>query len=120
MLGRHVREHEAWIDRLRKGKPILSARDGLDLFQFLSSRDAGVGFAEVLGRFRCFGEVYNIVHRTPMTCDEWHNSVAAALGVTANIVHVPQETLIAISLERFGELRENFGHTQVFSSAKLV
>ena len=55
-----------------------------------------------------------------MTWDEWHNSVAEALGVTADIVHVPQETLIAISLERFGELRENFGHTQVFSSAKLV
>jgi len=45
--------------------------------------------------------------------------VAEALGVTANIVHVAQETLIAMSPERFGELSENFGHTQVFSVEKL-
>ena len=54
-----------------------------------------------------------------MTWDQWHRRVAEALGVTPKIVHVAQETLIAISPERFGELRENFGHTQVFSGAKL-
>lgn len=35
------------------------------------------------------------------------------------LVHVPQEALIAISPLRFGQLSENFGHTQVFSGAKL-
>ena len=60
-----------------------------------------------------------MVHPTPRTWDEWHSLVAEALGVTAKIVHVAQETLIAISPERFGELSENFGHTQVFSGAKL-
>jgi len=119
ILGRQVPGYGIWIDRLRKGKPILSAGDGLNYFQFLSSRDAGVGFAEVLGRSKCFGETYNMVHPTPMTWDEWHCKVAEALGVTANIVHVAQETMIAISPERFGELSENFGHTQVFSGAKL-
>jgi len=120
LLGRQVGGDGSWIDRLRKGKPILSAGDGLNLFQFLSSRDAGVGFAEVLGRTKCFGEIYNMVHPTPRTWDEWHLKIAEALGVTAEIVHVAQETLIAISPERFGELRENYGHTQVFSGAKLT
>ena len=55
-----------------------------------------------------------------MTWDEWHRRVAEALGVTAEIVHVAQETLIAISPQRFGELSENFGHTQIFSGAKLA
>ena len=119
MLGRQVGGGGSWIDRLRKGKPILSAGDGLNYFQFLSSWDAGAGFAEVLGRPQCLGEIYNMVHPTPRTWDEWHCKVAEALGVTANIVHVAQETLIAISPERFGELSENFGHTQIFSSAKL-
>ena len=119
MLGRQVGGNGSWIDRLRKGKPILSAGDGLNYFQFLSSWDAGVGFAEVLGRSKCLGEIYNLVHPTPRTWDEWHRRVAEAIGVTANIVHVAQETLIAISPERFGELSDNFGHTQVFSGAKL-
>ncbi len=43
-----------------------------------------------------------------------------ALGVELKLVHVPQETLIAISPATFGRLRENFGHTQVFSGAKLA
>ncbi len=120
MLGRQAGGQGSWIDRLRKGKPILSAGDGLNYFQFLSSRDAGVGFAEVLGRSKCLGEIYNMVNPTPMTWDEWHRNVAGALGVTADIVHVPQDTLIAISPERFGDLSENFGHTQVFSGAKLA
>jgi len=119
LLGRQVGGDGSWIDRLRKGKPILSAGDGLNYFQFLSSRDAGVGFAEVLGRSKCLGEIYNLVHPTPMTWDEWHLGVAEALGVTPKIVHVAQETLIAMSPERFGELSENYGHTQVFSGAKL-
>ncbi len=119
ILGRQVGGYGSWIDRLRKEKPILSAGDGLNYFQFLSSWDAGVGFAEVLGRSKCLGEIYNIVHPTARTWDEWHCGVAEALGVAAKIVHVAQETLIAISPERFGELSENYGHTQVFSGAKL-
>ena len=119
MLGRQVGGDGSWIDRLRKGKPILSAGDGLNYFQFLSSQDAGAGFAAVLGRSKCFGQVYNMVHPTPLTWDEWHCKVAEALGVTAKIVHVAQETLVAIAPERFGELAENFGHPQVFSGAKL-
>ncbi len=43
-----------------------------------------------------------------------------ALGVDLKLVHVPQETLIAISPATFGGLRENFGHAQVFNGAKLA
>ena len=109
-----------WIDRLRQKKPILSAGDGLSYFQFLSSHDAGVGFQSVLGRSKCFGEIYNIPHPQPRTWDEWHHAVAEALDVKAKIIHVPQDVLIAIAPERFGGLSTNFGHTQIFSSAKIA
>ena len=36
------------------------------------------------------------------------------------LVHVSQETLIAMAPERFGGLRGNFGHTQIFSHEKLA
>lgn len=110
----------SWIDRLRKGKPILSAGDGLNYFQFLASGDAGVAFAEILGKSECFGEIYNLVHPQARTWDEWHRAAAEALGVDIEIVHVSQETLIAMAPERFGGLRSNFGHTQIFSHEKLA
>jgi nucleoside-diphosphate-sugar epimerase len=109
-----------WIDRLRKGKPILVAGDGLNLFQFLPAADAGEAFAGLLGRQEALGEVYNLVHPEPLTWDVWHRAVAAALGVEAQLVHAPQELLVAVDEGRYGGLRTNFGHTQVFSGAKLA
>lgn len=119
-LLRQVGGDGSWIDRLRKGKPILSAGDGLNYFQFLASRDAGDAFAAILGKTECFGEIYNIVHPQARTWDEWHGAAASALGVEIEIVHVSQETLIAMSPERFSGLRGNFGHTQIFSHNKLA
>lgn len=119
-LHRQVGGDGGWIDRLRKGKPILSAGDGLNYFQFLASRDAGDAFAEILGKSQCFGEIYNLVHPKPLTWDQWHTAAADALGVEIDIVHVSQETLIAMAPERFSGLRGNFGHTQIFSHKKLA
>ena len=119
-LLRQVGGDGSWIDRLRKGKPILSAGDGLNYFQFLASRDAGDAFADIINNSECFGQIYNIVHPQARTWDEWHTAAANALGVDIEIVHVSQETLIAISPDRFSGLRGNFGHTQIFSHQKLA
>lgn len=119
-LWRQVDWRTAWIDRLRKGKPILVAGDGLNLFQFLPAADAGEAFADLLGRPEAFGETFNLVHPEPLTWDEWHRAVAAAMGVEAQLVHAPQELLVAVDEERYGGLRGNFGHSQVFSGAKLA
>jgi len=110
----------AWIDRLRKGKPLVSVGDGTNYFQFMPAADAGEGFAMLLGQQAALGEVYNLVHPEPLTWDDWVRAAAGALGVEAQLVHVPADTLTAISPERYGHLRSNFAHTQVFSGAKLA
>lgn len=109
-----------WIDRLRKGKPILSAGDGQNYFQFLPAGDAGEAFAELVGHPASIGQVYNLVHPEASTWDEWHRAVARALRVEANIVHAPQDLLLKVAPQRYGYLAHNFGHTQVFSGAKLA
>lgn len=119
-LLRQVRCDGEWIDRLRKRKPILSVGDGLNYFQFLSSRDAAVAFAVAVERPQCIGGVYNLVHPRPHTWDEWHRIAAQALGVDADIVHAPRHTLETIAPKRYGGLSQNFGHTQIFSGSKLA
>lgn len=119
-LWRQVDWRTDWIDRLRKRKPIVVAGDGLNSFQFLPAADAGEAFAELLGRRAAFGQVYNLAHPEPQTWDDWHRAVAAAIGVEAELVHAPQDLLVAVDPERYGGLRSNFGHTQVFSTAKLA
>lgn len=110
----------AWIDRLRKGKPIVSVGDGTNYFQFMPAPDAGEAFAMLLGRHEAQGEVYNLVHPEPLTWDDWARAAAEALSVEAQLAHVPADALMAISPERYGHLRSNFAHTQVFSGAKLA
>jgi len=119
-LWRQVDWRTDWIDRLRTGKPLLVAGDGLNLFQFLPAADAGAAFAALLGREEAFGESYNLVHPQPLTWDDWHRAVAGVLGVEAALVHAPQDLLVAVDAARYGGLRSNFGHTQVFSGAKLA
>lgn len=109
-----------WIDRLRKGKPLLSVGDGTNYFQFMPAADAGEGFAGLVGKQASYGEVYNLVHPEPLTWDEWLKATADALGVEAELVHAPTELLVKISPERYGHLHSNFAHTQVFSGAKLA
>ncbi|RKU38213.1 hypothetical protein C6495_00460, partial [Candidatus Poribacteria bacterium] len=104
----------------RKRKPIISVGDGTNYFQFLASRDAGVAFAAVLGKTECFGEIYNLVHPQPRTWDEWQAVAAEVLGVSVEFVHVAQDTLIAMDAQRYSGLRGNFGHTQIYSGAKLA
>ena len=87
---------------------------------FLSSHDAGEGFAEVVGRTECLGQIYNIVHPHPITWNQWHHAVAKATGTEVEIVSVAQETLVSINPERFKGLAGNFGHTQVFDHKKLT
>ena len=109
----------SWIDRLRKYKPLLSAGDGQNYFQFLPSKDAGLAFSAILGRKASIGQVYNLVHPNPRTWDHWHQEVAESLEVDLQLVHVPQDLLIELSPSRFGGLSDNFGHTQIYEGSKL-
>jgi nucleoside-diphosphate-sugar epimerase len=108
-----------WIDRLRKRRPLLVVGDGLNYFQFLPSTDAGEAYAGILGNPASFGKVVNMAHPEPLTWADWHRAAADALGVEADLVGAPAELLIAINPERYGSLRSNFAHTQVFRNAEL-
>jgi nucleoside-diphosphate-sugar epimerase len=108
-----------FIDRLRKGKPIIVAGDGNALWQSLYCDDAGVGFAAAVGNEKTFGQVYNIVGREIVTWDEYHQRLAAAIGCKAHIVHVPSDLLVAAAPDRFRGLDEIFRHHGAYSAAKL-
>lgn len=118
-LLRQVRCDGEWIDRLRKGKPIISVGDGLNYFQFLSSRDAAIGFVGLLSKPGMIGGTYNLVHPNHRTWDDWYRIAASALDVQANLVHVPQDILLAVAPHRYYRLIDNFGHSQVFDGSKF-
>lgn len=118
-LWRQVDWRTEWIDRLRKRKPILVVGDGLNYFQFLPAPDAAEAYAGLLGMPAAVGQIVNMANPQPITWAEWHRAAAEALGVEAELVGAPAEILIATDPQRYGGLRANFAHTQVFRNAAL-
>lgn len=110
-----------FVDRLRRGLPIIVSGDGHGLWQSAFSEDVGVGFAFAAGRTRCFGEAYNIVGEETVTWDDYTRRTAAAIGAPApRIVHIPTDFLLALDRPRFVALEEIFRFHGVYTNAKLM
>ena len=109
-----------FIDRLRKGRPIVVSGDGHGLWQSAYSEDVGTGFAHAAGKPACFGEAYNITGDEVVTWDEYTQRTAAAIGAPApRLVHIPTDLLLALDRKRYSALEEIFRFHGVYSSAKL-
>ena len=63
-----------WVDRVRKGKPIVVCGDGRALHQWLYVDDAAPAFAFVLGRERCIGQTYNMMKHEFGTWADYHRT----------------------------------------------
>jgi len=109
-----------FVDRLRKGMPIIVSGDGHGLWQSAFSEDVGVGFAGAAGRSACFGQAYNIVGDEVVTWDDYTRRTAAAIGAPPpQIVHIPTDLLLAVDRKRYNALEEIFRFHGVYSNAKL-
>lgn len=109
-----------FVDRLRRGLPIIVSGDGHGLWQSTFSEDVGIGFAHAAGREACFGEAYNIVGDDVVTWDDYTRRTAAAIGApNPKIVHVPTDFLLALDRGRFEALKDIFRFHGVYANAKL-
>ena len=118
-LLRQVAWEFSWVDRVRKGKPIVVCGDGNALHQFLYVDDAALAFAGVLGKERCIGQVYNMVRRGFTTWADYHRAAMRVIGREVELVGVPLETLAARNVPDFGICRDIFAHHIYYSAEKL-
>lgn len=118
-LLRQVAWEFSWIDRVRKGKPIVVCGDGNALHQFLHVDDAAVGIAGVLGKAHCLGETYNLVDRGFTTWADYHRTAMAAIGNECELVGIPLAELLAEDPRRFGICGDIFAHHAYYNAEKL-
>jgi len=109
-----------FVDRLRRGLPIIVAGDGNGLWVSTNSEDVGTGFACAAGRECCFGEAYNIVGDDVVTWNEYTLRTAAAIGAPQpKIVHIPTDLLLSLDRPQFEALRDIFQYHGVYDNSKL-
>ena len=122
-LLRQIAWEFAWIDRVRRGLPIVVSDGGVARHQFMHVNDASAAFCGVLANPVCIGKTYNMVTETPITWADYHRSAMQVIGREVELVSIPFATLqaeaISERLPGFDICRTIFGVSNVYTSAAL-
>ncbi|MBI1278338.1 MAG: NAD-dependent epimerase/dehydratase family protein [Anaerolineaceae bacterium] len=118
-LLRQIAIDLSWLDRIRKGKPILVCGDGKALHSFLHVDDAAPAFAGVLGREKCIGQIYNMVPRGFTTWEMYHKAAMRVIGREVELVGIPLADLMSFNVPKSDICEEIFAHNVIYSAEKL-
>ncbi len=94
MLPAVFNEGDALGHRLLAGKPVIVAGDGATPWTLTRSADFAVPFVRLFGNSAALGETFHITSDNAYTWNDIICAIARGLGVEADIVHVPTDTLI--------------------------
>ena len=107
-----------FLDRLRKGKPVIVPGDGTSFWAACHRDDVARAFAGALGNTATFGESYHTAGEEWLTWDAIHHIVAEALGAPApTLVHIPTDLLGKVAPKTAEWCMENFHFNNVFDNA---
>ncbi len=119
-LLRQIAWEAGWVDRVKKGKPIVVCGDGRALHQWLYVDDAAPAFAFALGRERCIGQVYNMMKNEFGCWADYHRTAMAVIGREVELVGVPLDSLLAARTPNVSICETIFSHNTVYSPDKLM
>ena len=107
-----------YIDRIRKGKPIIVHNDGQSLWSSCHIDDVARAFVNAIGNPKTYGQAYHVTGEEVLTWDQYHQQVAAALGAPApTLVHIPA-ALLANAVPKLGAWAEmNFQYSNAFDNS---
>ena len=107
-----------FVDRIRRGKPIICHGDGSSLWVACHVDDAAAAFAGAIGSERAYGKPYHVTGEEWMTWDRYYQGIAEALGAPApELVHIPSDLLAAVAPKRAGVCAVNFQFNNIFDNS---
>jgi nucleoside-diphosphate-sugar epimerase len=105
-----------YIDRVRKGRPIVVHGDGQSLWGSNHASDVGQTFAAACGNPATYNQAYHVTGEEWLTWDQYHQQAAEALGVACpRLVHIPSEVLSQLGITICSE---NFQFNNIFDNSK--
>jgi len=107
------------LGRMMAGKPVIVHGDGTSLWTMTHHEDFARAFVPLLGHPRTLGEAFHITSDDVLTWNQIAGALAAVLGVTARIVHVPSDAIAAADPDWGASLLGDKAHSMVFDNAKL-
>ncbi|HKL47268.1 MAG TPA: SDR family oxidoreductase [Candidatus Izemoplasmatales bacterium] len=109
----------AHIKRLLERKPIIIPGDGTSLWTITHARDFANSFVDLLGNPKTYNQDFHITSEKLYTWDQLTHITAKALGVKANIVHIPTDFIIRTLPELEGPLLGDKTWSAIFDNGKI-
>lgn len=107
----------AYLDRLRRGMPVIVHGDGTSLWCSAHADDVGPAFASAAGNPAAFGKAYNVTGQEFMTWNQMYRTTCQIKGwPPPKLVHIPSDLLARLMPERGNILLENFQHDNIFDN----
>jgi nucleoside-diphosphate-sugar epimerase len=107
------------VERLRQGKPLIVFGDGTSFWTMTHNTDFARAFVGLLGNPDAIGESFHITSDEHLTWDQIVETLAAAAGFEADIVHISSDFIAAIDPELGVTLLGDKAHSLVFDNSKL-
>jgi nucleoside-diphosphate-sugar epimerase len=107
------------LGRMLAGKPVIVHGDGTSLWTMTHHDDFARAFVPLLGHPRTLGDAIQITSDDVLTWNQITEAMAAALGVTARVVHVPSDAIAAAEPEWGAGLLGDKAHSMVFDNTKI-
>jgi nucleoside-diphosphate-sugar epimerase len=107
-----------YIDRMRKGKPIIVHGDGSSLWGACHIDDAACAFAGAVENSATFGKAYHVTGEEWLTWDQYYRELAQAVGAPEpRFVHIPTDLLSLLAPEKMRVVVTNFQGNNIFDNS---
>ena len=106
-------------DRMKRGLPIIVHGDGTSLWTLTHAEDFARGFLGLLGNSEALGEAFHITSDEVLTWEQIYRTIAEALDVEANVVHVPSDFIARVVPRLAGTLQGDKKWSAVFDNGKI-
>lgn len=107
------------VERLEAGRPVVVPGDGTSLWTLTHHEDFAAGLTGLLGLPAAIGRAVHITSDEAMTWDRITRTVAEALGVDAQIVHVPSDLLAVVDRDLGDAWLGDKSHSRVFDNSAV-
>ena len=107
------------VDRMLRGAEVVVPGDGTSLWTLTHHRDFARAFVGLLGHPAAIGDSFHITSDEWLPWNEIYQTVAAAAGVDAKLVHVPSDAIAAIDPDWGAGLLGDKAHSMIFDNSKV-
>jgi nucleoside-diphosphate-sugar epimerase len=108
-----------FIDRIKRGQPIIVHGDGSSLWVLTHADDFAKGFLGLLGNEDAIGHAFHITSDEALTWNQIYSTIAKAVGVEIHPVYISSHEICRVAPQMTGTLLGDKTWSCVFDNTKI-